>query len=243
MALPKIQHRIYEHHLTGANKTIKYRAFTVAEQKILLMAKEESQADGVEIKNGTTKQALEAVSQIVQNCTLGKIKADDICTFDLEDLFVRIRSKSVGELMTVTYAEHYKDEEGREKTNFIDVKINLDDIKVVKQEGHENKIMVTDTIGVMMKYPTFKMLKECTTSESLTIACIDSIFDEKEVYDAATSSKEELQEFYDSIEAKPLMQIAKFFETMPKLKHTVTVKLHDGTDKDIVFEGLQSFFS
>lgn len=243
MALPKIQHRIYEHQLTGSGKAVKYRAFTVAEQKILLMAKEETQSDDVEIVHGTSKQALDAVQQIVENCTLGKIKAEDICIFDLEDLFVRIRAKSVGELLTVTYRENYEDEEGREKSHFIDVNINLDDIKVVTPEGHTNKIMVTDNIGVIMKYPTFKMLKECTTSESLTMACIDSIFDEKEVYDAATNSKEELQEFYDSIEAMPLREIARFFDTMPKLSYKVKVKLHDETEREITFEGLQSFFS
>lgn len=240
MALPKIQHKLYDHFLVGLNKTVKFRAFTVAEQKILLMAKEESKDKTPEEKQ---KDIVNAVSQIVQNCTLGKVNPEELCTFDLEDLFLRLRAKSVGEVFTVKYAEHYQDEEDRKQTNFIDVVINLDQIKVVKNEVHDNKIMVTDDIGVIMRYPTFKMISECKDSNDLSVSCIESIFDQSEIYEASTHTRKELEEFYSEIEAQPLTQIKKFFDDMPKLRHSVDVTLHDGSKQTLIFEGLESFFN
>lgn len=241
MALPKIQHKLYEHYLTGMKKKIKYRAFTVAEQKILLMTKEET-ADVDKTVAGHNQEVIAAVSQIINNCTLGKLDPDNICTFDLEDLFIRLRAKSVGEVFNVKYSEDYTDEEGRPQTNFINICINLDDVKITSNPDHNNVIKVSDDIGVVMRYPTFKMLAECKNSDQLALACIESIFDGGEMYEASVTPKAELEEFYDSIETIPMQEIKKFFDTMPKLRHEVEITLHDGKKEKIVFEGLESFF-
>ena len=241
MALPKIQHRLYKHTLAGLKKDVSFRPFTVAEQKIMLLAKEESKNE--EMKNGVTESVLGSVKQVLENCTLGKIDVDKLPTFDLEDLFLRIRSKSVGEMIKIRYAEHYKDAEDRPQTNFIEVPVNLDEVKVTFPEGHSNVIQITDSIGITMKYPTFEMLSRCKTSDELTIECIDTIFEANEVHDASQATKEELEEFFADIEQGPMLEVQKFFSTMPKLSHQVTVKLHNGEDHVIHFEGLQSFFS
>ena len=240
MALPKIQHKLHEHYLTGMKKKIKFRAFTVAEQKILLQTKEET-AD-LEPKAGHNQEIIQAISQIIENCTLGKVDPESLCTFDLEDLFLRLRAKSVGEKFNVRYAEHYEDDEGREQTNFINIHINLDDVKIVHHPEHKNTINVTDDIGVIMQYPTFKMLSECKTSDELAKACIATIFDGNEMHETNIAPKAEIDEFYESIETLPMQEIKKFFDTMPKLKHTVEITKHNGSKETILFEGLESFF-
>lgn len=242
MALPKIQHKLYEHYLTGAKKTIKFRAFTVAEQKILLLTKEEL-GDKDPEEAGHNQQVIQAISQIITNCTLGKIDPAELCTFDMEDLFLRLRAKSVGEKFNVRYAETYIDNEGREQTNFINIFINLDDVKVEQYPDHNNTIKVTDNVGVIMQYPTFDMLSKCKNSDDLAKACIATIFDDKEMYETSVTPKAEIDEFYDSIETIPMQEIKKFFDTMPKLKHSVEITLHDGRKETLVFEGLEGFFT
>lgn len=239
MALPKIKHKLYEQELTGLKKTIKYRAFTVQEQKILLMAKHES--EGVETEKARNTIFL-AVEQVLNNTIESNIEASSLCTFDMEELFLRIRSKSVGEIFTVRYAENYNDEEGKPKTHFIDITINLDDVKINIDPEHTNIIKVTDDISIIMRYPTFKMLASCKDSDSLSMACIETVVNGDEMETVDTVSREELKEFYESFETQTSMDIKKFFDTMPKLRHVVEVTLHDGTKKELLFEGLESFF-
>lgn len=241
MALPQIKQALYDHELYGAKKKIKYRGFTGAEQKILLMAKEASA--NAQMKHGATEEVINAVGQIINNCTLGKVDPEELCTFDMEDLFLRIRSKSVGEIMNVRYREDFKDEEGKPRSHFIDVVINLDDVKIKEIEGHEKQFMVTDNVGIVMRYPTFKTLTEVKSSEELAIACMDHLFDAEEIYDRTTTSNEEFEQFYDSLDTQALLKIQKFFDTMPKLYYQTEVVLHDGQKETLKFEGLQSFFS
>lgn len=232
MALPKLQHTMYSHFLVGMQKEIKFRPFTNHEQKTLLLAKEANNKDSI----------ISAINEIIKGCTNGKLNGNDLCTFDLEDLFMRIRAKSVGEDILLKYRHDYKDEEGKPKSSFIDVKLNIDDIKVQSNPEHDRKIMLSDKIGMVMKYPTFGMLKTVESNEDIAIACIDYIFDENEVYSTEQIKIEELKEFYDDIDTKGLLAIQKFFETMPKLKHEVEVKLHDGTVEKVTYEGLEDFF-
>lgn len=237
MALPKITHTLYEHFLVGLNKKIMFRPFTNAEQKVLLLAKEAKGSDD------ERKIVLNAVRQIVDACTVGKLDASEIATFDLEDLFMRIRAKSVGEILTARYRYDYEDEEGKPKSKFLDVVINIDDIKVKTNPEHNKKIMITDTIGIMMKYPNFGMMEYTNTSEELAVACIDYIFDENEIYPASSESKEDMMKFYDDIDTTGLIKIKDFFETMPKLSHSVEIEVEAGKKETISFEGLEDFFT
>lgn len=237
MALPKIQHTLYTHKLVGLGQEIKFRPFTNQEQKTLLLAKNQKGEKG-------EKEAItQAVEQIITNCTLGKVDASKLSTFDIEDLFLRIRAKSVGEVITVKYRFDYKDEEGRPKSRFIETAINVDDIKVKVDPAHNKVIKINDDIGVTMRYPTFRMLKDVVSEEDLPVLCIDTIFDQNEVYDSNSVTHAELVEFYDDIDTPGLLKIKQFFDTMPSLQHTVELDLGDGKKESVTFKGLNDFFT
>ncbi len=230
MALPKIDLPRYKHHLVGINKDIKFRPFTLKEQKILLLAKQSENSE----------QMIEAVKQLISLCTDGAVNPDELPFFDVEDLFVRIRSKSVSEISELMYRDKETDQKYK-------VKINLDDVKVITPEDHTNKIMITDTIGMMMKYPTLDMIK---TDENKTLDdsqllknCIDYIFDSSEMYYLKDEPEEVVNEWIDGLDSAALLKIEHFFKTMPRLRHEVTLKLSDGRSETLLFEGMESFFT
>lgn len=237
MALPKIKHTLYTHFLVGLGKEVKFRPFTNQEQKTLLLAKD------LKGQEGEKEAIVNAIEQIISNCTLGKVDASNLSTFDIEDLFLRIRAKSVGEVISVQYRYDYKDEEGRPKSEFIKASVNTDDIKVQVDPNHKRTIQITPDIGITMRYPTFKMLKQMTDDEQLPVMCIETIFDKDEVHDRNSVTPEELQEFYDDIETPGLLEIREFLDTMPKLQHSVELKLPNGTTETVVFKGLNDFFT
>jgi len=225
-SLPKLDLPWYKHHLVGLDKDIKYRPFTVKEQKILLRAKESNDAQDM----------VDAMKQITELCTQDVV-ADELPFFDLEDIFLRIRTKSVSEVSEIGYKVKDTDEK-------ISVQINLDDVKVTKLPEHEKKIMLTDTVGVVMKYPTLEMLSgEATTDEDMILNCIDYVFDTEEVYHFKDVSKEEAQEWVENFDTSVMLKIHKFFETMPRLRHEVEIELKDGTKETLKFEGIQDLFT
>lgn len=236
MALPKISHTLYTHKLVGLGKEIKFRPFTNQEQKTLLLAKD---AKGT----ADEKEAVvNAIEQIVSNCTLGKVDGSSLSTFDIEDLFMRIRAKSVGEVINVQYRYDYRDAEDRPHSRFIKASINVDDIKVEVNPEHNKVIMVSDKIGITMRYPTFKMLKDIKTEDDLPLECIDTIFDENEIHDRNSVSREELEAFYADIDTAGSLKIKKFFDTMPSLQHTIELDVGDGKMETVTFKGLNDFF-
>lgn len=225
-SLPKLDLPWYKHHLVGLDKDIKYRPFTVKEQKILLRAKESNDAQDM----------VDAMKQITELCTQDVV-ADELPFFDLEDIFLRIRTKSVSEVSEIGYKVKDTDEK-------ISVQINLDEVVVKQLPEHEKKIMLTDTVGVVMKYPTLEMLSgEATTDEDMILNCIDYVFDESEVYHFHDVSKQEAQEWVEDFDTSVMLKIHKFFETMPRLRHEVEIELKDGTKETIKFEGIQDLFT
>lgn len=236
MALPKLKHTLYSHTLVGLGKEIKFRPFTNQEQKTLLLAKDSKDSPDAD------KAMLEAVQQIIHNCTLGKVDGAKLSTFDLEDLFMRIRAKSVGEIITVKYRYDYKDADDRPVSKFIHANINIDDIKVKVNPAHEKQFMLTDEVGVVMRYPTFEIIGKMNHQSELPMACIESVYDADEVHSTASITREELVEFYDSIDTPGMLKIKNFFDTMPTLEHTITLDLGDGKTEEVTFKGLQDFF-
>ena len=185
-----------------------------------------------------------AVIDIIKNCTFGQIddKVDTLPTYDIEYMFLQIRQKSVGETVEVTVT--CKDD----GTTKVPVTINLDDIKVVKTEGHTNVIMVTDKIGMTMKYPTMKQILSYDLTKMDTMEgtfgiindCLENVFDDDEVYE--DMSKKELTEFVEQMTTEQFQKVTNFFTTMPKLKHTVKfVNPNTGVDNEVTLEGMQSF--
>lgn len=230
MSLPKIDLPRYKHHLFGLNTTIHYRGFTTREQKILLAAKED----------GSKEAMVEAIKQIIDLCTFGELDIDSIPFFDIEDLFIRIRAKSVSDISELTY--RVKDENDEYTDEKINVKIHLNDIKVTCPEGHDKKIMLSDDLGIMMQYPTLLMLEKETSEFEKIKECIECIFNSEEVWYIKDTDPKEVEEFIDSLDIPSLEKIKNFFDTMPRLRHEVNVKLKSGETKTIKYEGLQDFF-
>ena len=234
MALPVLNNPNYEMELPSTGEKIEYRPFLVKEQKILMMAME---------SKDTSAQS-KAIVDIIRNCTFGKIddKIEGLPTFDIEYMFLQIRQKSVGETVDITVT---CPDDGETK---VPVTVNLEDINVVKTEGHDTTIMITDKIGLTMRYPTMKQLMSYDMSKITTMEgtfkvindCLENVFDENEVYEEMNSK--ELQEFIEQMTTEQFQKVSEFFNTMPKLKHTLKVKNpNTGVENEVVLEGMQSF--
>ena len=239
MPLPKIATPTYELELPSTGETVQYRPFLVKEEKLLVIA----------LESDDTKQITTAIKSVIKNCILTKgVKVEQLPTFDIEYLFLNIRGKSVGEDIEVNVI--CPDDEETE----VNVNINLDDIQVQKNDDHTDKIKLDDSIMMQMKYPSleqfiknnFEMSDKNAMDQSfeLIATCIDKIFTEDEVWAAADCTKKEMTEFLEQMNSSQFKEIEKFFETMPKLSHTIKVK-NPNTKKDseVVLEGLASFFA
>jgi len=239
MPLPKIATPTYELELPSTGKTIQYRPFLVKEEKVLVIA----------LESEDNKQITTAIKTVLRNCVLTKgIKVEFLPTFDIEFLFLNIRGKSVGEEIEVNII--CPDDEETQ----VPVTINLDDIKIQKDENHTNRIKLDDSIMMEMKYPSldqfiksnFDFNDENAMNQSfeLIAASIDKIYTEDEVWATADCTKKEVKEFLESMNSTQFKAIESFFETMPKLSHTVKVTNPKTKVKsDVVLEGLASFFA
>ena len=238
MPLPKIATPSYELELPSTGETIQYRPFLVKEEKLLVIA----------LESEDTKQITTAIKTVIKNCILTKnIKVESLPTFDIEFLFLNIRGKSVGEELEVNII---CPDDGETQ---VPVKINLDDIQVQKNEEHTNRIKLDSNIMMEMKYPSldqfiknnfdFNDKNAMDQSFELIGSCIDKIFTEDEVWSAADVTKKELSEFLESMNSSQFKDIEKFFETMPKLSHTIKVtNPKTGVENEVVLEGLSAFF-
>ena len=238
MPLPKIATPTYELELPSTGATIKYRPFLVKEEKILLQAMESKEQ----------KQIVQALKDIVSVCTFGQLNVDDLPTFDLEYVFLQIRSKSVGEVakLKVLCPDTKKD--------YAEVEVDLSAIDVHVDEEHSNKIMVNEEkqIGVLMKYPTINSIDPTKNyakgADSKTLFDVISkgiyqIQEGENVHLASDYSKEEMDKFVESIPSKAFKDIQKFYETMPQLKHVVEVENPKTKVKsNITLTGLSDFF-
>jgi len=238
MVLPKISTPIYEMEIPSLKKKIRYRPFLVKEEKILIIA----------LESEDSKQIANAVKNVISNCILSKgIKVEDLSTFDIEYLFLNIRGKSVGETVDVLIT--CPDDE----TTQVPMSINLDEINVEVDPKHSRDIKLDDTLSLRMRYPSMtEFIKNNFDSGDgvsvddtfdLIISCIDQIYSEEESWTASDSTKKELLEFVEQLSSKQFKEVEKFFETMPKLSHTIKVKNpKTGVESEVVLEGLSAFF-
>lgn len=239
MPLPKIATPVYELELPSTGDTIQYRPFLVKEEKVLVIA----------LESEDTKQITNAIKNVIKNCIQTKgIKVETLPTFDIEYLFLNIRGKSVGEEIELNIV---CPDDGETE---VPVSINIDDIKIQKDEEHDNKIKIGDDLMMVMKYPSleqfiknnfdFEDKNAMDQSFDLIASCIESICSEEEVWAAGDCTKKEINEFLESMNSSQFKGIEKFFETMPKLSHTVSVTNPATKVKsDVVLEGLASFFA
>ena len=239
MPLPKIATPVYELELPSTGETIQYRPFLVKEEKVLVIA----------LESEDTQQITTAIKNVIKNCIQSKgIKVETLPTFDIEYLFLNIRGKSVGEEIEVNVT---CPDDG---VTQVPITINLDDIQVQKNEDHTNRIKVDDSIMMEMKYPSLEQFiknnfnfedgNAMEQSFDLIATCIDKIFTEDEVWAVEDCTKKEIVEFLEQMNSSQFKEIEKFFETMPKLSHSITVK-NPKTKKEnaIVIEGLAGFFA
>jgi len=235
MALPKVNTPTYELVVPSTDEKVKYRPFLVKEEKILLIAMEAQEQSGI----------LNAVKDIVKSCTFDKFDVNRAPIFDIEYIFLNIRAKSVGEVSTVNLRCPDDNE------TFVQTEIDLTTVDVQITEGHTNKIELTDEMGMIMQYPTLDSFTDSTTvinaSNMLDViaSCVSQIYDKKgeDVYDAKDSTKQEIVDFLESLNSKQFLEIQKFFDTMPKLTHTVNIENPETKVKsDITLTGLNDFF-
>ena len=238
MPLPKIATPTYELVLPSTEKTVRYRPFLVKEEKLLVLA----------LESEDNKQITTAIKTVIKSCVTAKgLKVETLPTFDIEYLFLNIRGKSVGEELEVNIVCP------DDKQTEVSVWIDLDDIQVQKSDDHTNQIKIDDNIMMEMKYPSldefiknnfdFKEGNQMEQSFDLIASCIDKIYTEDEVWSTADCTKKEVKEFLESMNSSQFKDIEKFFETMPKLQHTITVKNpKTKVESEVVLEGLASFF-
>jgi hypothetical protein len=239
MPLPKIATPTYELELPSTKSTIKYRPFLVKEEKLLVLA----------LESEDTKEITTAIKSVIKNCIQTRgIKVETLPTFDIEYLFLNIRGKSVGEEVEVNIIAP---DDGETQ---ISVTIALNDIKVVEHEDHNKQIKLDDNLMMEMKYPSldqfiknnfdFDQRNNIDQSFELISTCIDKIYNEDEVWSTSDVSKKEVIEFLEQMNSLQFKQIEKFFETMPKLSHTLNVvNPKTKVKSSVVLEGLSSFFA
>ena len=234
MALPKLETPTYELEQPSTGETIKYRPFLVKEQKTLMMASE----------SNDDKQLKEALAGLISNCTFSKLDPYKIPIFDIEFLFLRIRGKSVGEKIDLNLL---CPDDGETRVN---KSINLEDIGVNMEVGHTNEINITDKIKMVMRYPTLNdvtdIVGETDDIEDLFLMirqCVHEIHDGEKVYNKVDMSDSELKDFIESLTTEQFENLNKFFDTMPKVQHSVEVTNPKTKKKgEVVIEGIQSFF-
>lgn len=234
MALPKIDKPLFEMLVPSQDKMVKFRPFLVKEEKILLMAQQ----------GGSEKEIVLAIKQILQNCCADPtFDVDQLATFDLEYMFIKLRARSVNNVVNLTY-------EDLEDNKTYDFEVNLDDIEVIKNPDHTNKIKITDSIGIVMKYPSVTLVDSIPeTTDPLVVveylikSCIDMIYDDEDVYVAAEQTPEELAEFIDSLDVQTYDKIRTFFDTLPRMKYEIKYKNSLDHDRVIELNKLSDFFT
>ena len=237
MALPVANVAKYELTLPSQQKTIKFRPFLVKEEKVLLMAME----------SGESKEMLSAIKEIVKSCTFGEMIAENYPMFDIEYVFLQIRSKSVGEK---TKLKVLCPDDGK---TYAETEIDLSKIEVYVDDDHTNNIMIDDDrkLGVVMRYPALKDVDADTLQGDINIQktykmitnCIDSIYEGEKVYSRKEPSEKEIQEFVDGLTADQMKKLSAFYNSMPRLEHKVTVKNpKTEVESEVTLKGLASFF-
>ena len=233
MALPKINVATYELNLPSSNEIVKFRPFLVKEEKILLMAME----------GGETKDMMNAIKQIIGNCVSSpKLNIEELPLFDLEYVFVKLRSKSIGDKTKLGL----KCEECDATT---EVEVNIDEVEIVKGENHDPKIQLTDDVGVVLKYPRIDMMEGIgnlnNIEEGFAVLrkSIEMIFSGDEVYEAKDHSEKELDDFLNSLTRYQFQKIQDFFDGLPKLKKDVKWNCSGcQKEREVTLEGMNAFF-
>ena len=232
MALPKLNTPTHQLELPSTGEKIKYRPFLVKEQKLLMFAQESDDEGAI----------AETVLNIIESCTQGKIDARLLPVFDIEYIFLQLRAKSVGE--TANIKVKCPDDD----STYVDKTIKLDDIHVQMTAGHTNVVNITESVKMVLTYPIMSDMKGVDFSDgvsgtfNLISKCIHEIHDGETIHNRVDMTDQELDEFIDTLDTQQFESIMEFFNTMPKLRHIVSVTNPKTKKKgEVVLEGLDSF--
>lgn len=239
MPLPKINAPIYEVELPISKKKVKFRPFTVKEQKILLMA----------VENDDSVFSQDNIKQLITNCSVSEINVEKLSIIDIEYFFIHLRARSVGEEIETKYRCEQELEDGSTCGNIMKVNYDLLSIKLEETE-YKDLIQLTPKIGVKLNYPSYSVVDKIKNSQTLSeltfdfvISCMEYIYDQDTVYQTEDYKKEELYEFLESLTIDQFKKIEDYFTRMPKLRKKVDVKCSKcGFEHNIVIEGLENFF-
>ena len=241
MPLPKISTPTYDLVLPSTGKTIKYRPFLVKEEKILILA----------LESQSTKEITNAIKQVLKDCILSKgIKVEELPTFDIEYIFLNVRGKSVGESLDLIITC------GDDGETQVPITVFIDQIKVEEDPEHKRDIQLDTDLVLRMKYPSLDQFiktnfdfssnqssSSIDRSFDIIASCIDVIFNAEESWSAADSTKKELTDWIETLTPNQFKEIEKFFDTMPRLSHTVKVtNPKTKIESEVTLEGLTSFF-
>jgi hypothetical protein len=232
MALPKIDLPIFETKLLSTDEKIKFRPYTVKEEKILLVAQEARDP----------LQEILAMKQVINNCLIDK-DVSDLAMFDLEYMHIMLRSKSVDNNVVFSV----KDPDTEES---VQLELDLDKVKLVKKEDHTNEIKLNDDYMLYLRYPTidaFVKIAEMSAADPLVsyfimVNCLDKIASEDEIFHFKDYTAEDIDAFMEGLSGDVISKIQRFFETMPKIRHEMKYTNKNGNEKTFVVEGLRSFF-
>jgi hypothetical protein len=232
MPLPKIKHPIFETTLPVSKTKVKFRPFTVKEEKILLIAQEANDED----------QMIIALKQVLNNCIMNDVDIEKECIMDFEYLFIQLRSKSVNNIAEVVILDPDTEEQ-------VELTFDLEKVLSRQHEDHTTVIKCSDNMVINMRYPTVdqyvmmvKDMMDNIAKFELIRACLESVVEGDEIHYLKDYSREEIAEFVDDFDKDTIAELAKFFDTMPTLYYETKYKDKEGVEKTFVIEGLQSFF-
>ena len=243
MALPRIDVPIFEVKLFSTDKKVKFRPFTVKEEKLFLIASE----------SDDPQSTITTIKQVLNNCILDDTDIDSLPLFDIEMLFLNLRARSISEIVQLKYKcnNNIVEDDGKEHKcgNEVEIDVNVLEILPEMDQNHSNKIEINNKLGIVMKYPKMDVITNVDNQENfetvlqMIVSCIDYIYDEDNLYYAKDSTKEELVEFLETLQSKDLENIKQFFDTMPKMKKILDFKCGKcGYEEKIDVEGIQNFF-
>jgi hypothetical protein len=234
MALPKLMHPVFELKVPSTKKEVKFRPFLVKEEKLLLMAKQ----------SGEQKDITSVLKQIINNCDIDSVvDVDALASFDLEYLFLKLRAKSINNIIDLAYTD-FEDEQTYK------FEIDADDIDVIYNPDHKEVIMLSDKSGISMKHPSMDLMSKAVDEQNITNllffmikGCMDHYFDGDTVVYFKDNTPSEIDEFVDSLPTSVIKDFEKFFDTMPKLYHKLEYTNSKGTERVIELRTLEDFFT
>jgi T4 bacteriophage base plate protein len=234
MALPKIDKPLFEVNVPSTGKAVKFRPFLVKEEKILLVAQASDNDKGI----------LTAIKQVINNCVVDRgFNIDNLTTFDVEYLFLKLRARSVNNVIEVSY----RDLEDNELYKF---EIDLDEVEITKTDNISTKIQITEEVGLVMKYPSIALVdniaedaEPSATLDYLIRGCIDQVYDSENVYMISEQTQEEVEEFIDNLDVATFEKIRDFFDNIPKMYYKLEYKNKLGNDRVIELQSLRDFFT